>query len=149
MKQISSQLTKQIWTYLQDQVEIHEQAYFQAGNDCAYQNEMRAAAETYDWLAKEFSIIFPTAISTADNCEDGLPAERTSRFLNLLDWKIEYFASAQEQSRRKEQEALAQTPDSEYSPVRRIYREMENLLGCELAAYRDSRERVLSLLEKG
>jgi hypothetical protein len=149
MKQISSQRTKQIWTYLQDQVEIHEQAYFQAGNDYAYKNEMRAAAETYAWLAKEFSILFPTATSSADNGEDGLPAERTSQFLNLLDRKIEHFASAQEQSRCKKQEALAQTPDLEYSHIRRIYREMENLLGCELAAYRDSRERVLSLLEKG
>jgi hypothetical protein len=149
MKQMSSHLTKQIWTYLQDQVEYHERAYFQAANDYAYRDEMRAAAETYDWLAKEFSILFPTAIGAAHNGEDKLPAERTGEFLNLLDRKIEHFALAQEQYRRKKQEALAQTPDAEYYPVRRIYREMEDLLERELAAYRDSRERVLSLLEKG
>jgi hypothetical protein len=149
MKQMSSHLTKQIWTYLQDQVEYHEQAYCQAVHDYAYKDEMRAAAETYDWLAKEFSILFPAAIGAADNYEDELPAERTGEFLHLLDRKIEHFAIAQEQCRRKKQEALAQTPDAESYHVRRIYREMENRLERESAAYRDSRERVLSLLEKG
>ncbi|HLO31621.1 MAG TPA: hypothetical protein VK249_20885 [Anaerolineales bacterium] len=141
MKQMSSQLTREYWTYLQDQVESHEQAYFQATNDHAYRDELRASAETYDWLAKEFSLAFST--------EGGQTAEGTREFLNLLDQKIQHFVSAQEQTRRKKQAALAKAPAVEYHPIRRMYQEMENRLGCELTAYRDSREHFLSILVEG
>ncbi|HLO17824.1 MAG TPA: hypothetical protein VK206_23540 [Anaerolineales bacterium] len=148
MKPMSSQLTREFWRYLQDQVELHEQAYCQTIHDHAYRDEMRAAAETYGWLAKEFSIIFPTAVSGAGKIEDVLTAEGTSEFLNLLDQKIQHFTFAQEQTQHKKQEALAQAPGWEYYHVRRIYNEMGNLLERESTAYRDSRERFLSILEK-
>jgi hypothetical protein len=146
---MSSQRTREFRAYLHDQVELHEQEYFQTVHDHACQDEMRAAAETYDWLAKEFSLCFATAVSAVGGMEAELIAQGTSEFLHLLDQKIQHFTSAQEQIRRKKQEALAKAHGWEYYQVRRIYMEMENLTECELAAYRNSRERFLSMLGEG
>ena len=121
MKQMSSRLTREFWTYLHDQTELHEQAYCQTFYDHADQDEMRAAAETYDWLAKDFSLCFATAVSAVGGIEGGLTAEGTSEFLNHLGQKIQHFTLGQEQLQQKKQEALAKTLDLEYYHVRRMY----------------------------
>ena len=147
MMHMSSQLTKEFWTYLHDQVELHEQAYFQAMYDAGYQAEMKAAAETYDWLAKEFSLCFATATSPIGGMQGELTAQETSQFLQLLDQKIQHFTLAGEQIERQKLEALAEAHDSEYYPVRRMSRAMEKRTEGETRAYRNSRERFLNMLE--
>ena len=148
MKHMSSRLTREFWTYLQDQAELHEQAYCQTICDQAYRDEMRAAAETYDWLAKEFLLSFATTVSAGSARENGLTAEETSQFLHHLDQKIQHFALGQEKLQQNRQQALAKALDWDYSRVRRIYREMENVTACELAAYRNSRAQFLNMLEE-
>ena len=144
---MSSQLTRKYWAYLHDQVEYHERECCQAIYNHPYQDEMRVAAETYDWLAKEFSLCFATAVSAVGGMEDGLNAEETSEFLQRLDQKIEHFTLAQEQLQHKKQAALTAAHDWEYHQVRRTYQEMENLTERETAAYRNSRQQFLRLLE--
>ena len=149
MMHMSSQLTREFWTYLHDQVELHEQAYFQTMYDPGYQEEMKAAAEAYDWLVKEFSLCFATAVSTIGGIEDGLTAQEISQFLQLLDQKLQHFTSAQEQIQQQKHQALAKAHDSQYYPVRRRYPALENLTEAETTAYRNSREHFLNLLEEG
>lgn len=149
MMHMSSQRTREFWTYLHDQVELHEQAYFQSLYDPGYQAEMKAAAEAYDWLAKEFSLCFATAVSTIGGSEGGLTAQETSQFLQLLDQKIQHFTCAGEQIQCHKHEALVNAHNSEYCHAWRMYQAMENLTEGETAAYRNSRERFLSMLGEG
>jgi hypothetical protein len=147
MKHMSSQRTRTFWTYLHDQAEFHEQEFFQAIYDHAYQDEMRAAAETYDWLAKEFSLCLATPVSAAGGMEGSLTAEETNQFLHHLDQKIQTFVLGQEKLEQKKQEALAKAHGWDYYQVKRIYQEIENVAECELTAYRNSRAQLLSMLE--
>ena len=149
MMPMSSQLTREYWTYLHDQAEWHEQAYFQTMYDLGYKEEMKVAAETYDWLAKEFSLCFARAVSTLRGMEAGLTAQEVSQFLHLLDQKIEHFTFAQEQVQCQKQDALANPRDPEYSRAWRIYKALENRTESERTAYRNSRERFLKMLEEG
>jgi hypothetical protein len=148
MTQMSSQLTREFWTYLHDQVELHQEAYFQTIYDPEYKAEMKATAEMYDWLAKEFSLCFATATSTIGGIDGGLTAQETSQFLQLLDQKIQHFIFAGEQIQRQKQEALAQAHEWEYHGLRRAYQAMENLTERETTVYRNSRERFLNMLEE-
>ena len=146
---MSSQLTREYWTYLHDQAELHEQEYFQMIYNPAYQDEMKATAETYDWLAKEFSLCFTPAVDAVHGSQGGLTAQETSQILQFLDQKIQHFTSAQEQIQRQKEAELARVHGWQYYRVRRMYHAMENRTERETGAYRNSRERFLSMLEEG
>jgi hypothetical protein len=146
MKAISSQQAREFWTHLHDQAESYEQLYLKGGHH-AYKDEMRAAAETYDWLLKQFSRFFAPAVNVAGDIRRGLTAEGASEFLHLMDQEIQRYTSLQEQSQRQKQEALAKANDLEYYHVKRIYKETEHRMERISTAYRDSRERFVSIAQ--
>jgi hypothetical protein len=148
MKSMSSWQAREFWEYLHAQAESYKQSYLKGG-DHAYQDEMRAASETYDWLTKEFSSCLGAPVSPSSDILGGLSAEGASEFLHLLDQEIQRYTSLQEQTQRQKQEALAKANDLEYYHVKRIYKETEHRMERTSTAYRNSRERFLSILEEG
>lgn len=148
MNKMSLQQAVAYWTYLQAQAKLKKQAFFDTPGSSPYKDEMRAEAETYEWLAKTFAGNFERSITSAADIPHGLTAGQAAGFLGYLDKRTTELEAGLEETRRKRQEALAKAQGMEYYRVESIYKDMGNLTECQIQVFENSRKSFMSILQK-
>jgi hypothetical protein len=78
-----------------------------------------------------------------------LTAEQAAGFLAYLDERIIELKASLEKTQGKKQEALDSAQGAEYSSVKSIYKDMENLEKCQINAIENSRKSFMSILQEG
>jgi hypothetical protein len=149
MKEMSLQQAKEFWTYLHSQAELKLQAFIAVPYGSSYKDEKRAEAETYQQLAKRFSEYFEQSIVSAEDIHSGLMEVQVAGFLDSLGEQIIELKAALERTQGKKQEALDSAQAAEYSRVKSIYKDMENLEKCQINVIEDSRKSFMNILMEG
>jgi hypothetical protein len=148
MKEMSLPQAVEFWKYLHNQAELKIEAFLDTPSGSSYKDEMRAAAETYQELAEKFSRNFEQSITSAEDIPYGLTAEQAAGFLGYLDERIIQLKAGLEKTQGKKQEALNSAQGAEYSRVKSIYKDMENLKKCQINAIENSRKSFISILHE-
>ena len=148
MKEMSTQKAREFWIYLRDQAELKKQAFIDTPRGSPYKDEVRAEAETYDWIIKSFDGNFEQAIRGAQDILHGLTTDQATDFINYLDGELEKSEAYLENTRRKKQEALARVRDVEYGEVKRIYKATENNVERQIMALENARGSFMNILQE-
>lgn len=148
MKEMSTQKAREFWIYLRDQAELKKQAFIDTPRGSPYKDEVRAEAETYDWIIKSFDGNFEQAIRGAQDILHGLTTDQATDFINYLDGELKKSEAYLENTRRKKQEALARVRDVEYGEVKRIYKATENNVERQIMALENARGSFMNILQE-